>query len=132
MVKLAYKITPQDDGAIINTNVYFLPCRSWLNPANINNSLAHEQLHFDIAEYHRRLFLKRLTTASSSADIFPSAARAVFRDIAEQRRMMDADYDKQTSVGQNEEEQKRWNIKIAALLDDLEKYSSNVTTINLK
>ena len=60
LTKFAYKVFPQDGAAIVNTSTYFYPCSSWLNKANIRNSIAHEQLHFDIAEYHRRLFIKRI------------------------------------------------------------------------
>jgi len=132
LTKFAYKAFPQDGSVILNTSTYFYPCSSWLNKANIKSSIAHEQLHFDIAEYHKRLFLKRLTETKSSEDMFAISTRAIFRDISDQRRAMNMEYDRQTNNGQNEEEQNKWNIKIANLLADLEKYSGNTTTVNLK
>lgn len=132
MTKFGYKVFPQDASVIINTSTCFLPCSSWLNKANIKNSIVHEQLHFDIAEYHKRLFLKRVSSTISSADMFAFTTKAIFRDIADQRKNMNIEYDKQTNYGQNEEEQNRWNIKVATLLSELEKYNGNTTTINLK
>jgi hypothetical protein len=132
LTKFAYKVFPQDGAAIVNTSTYFYPCSSWLNKANIRSSIAHEQLHFDIAEYHRRLFIKRISETKSSENMFAVSTRAIFRDIAEQRRTMNMEYDQQTNNGQNEQEQTKWNIKIADLLAGLERYNGNTTTINLK
>ncbi|MDB5199800.1 MAG: hypothetical protein JWO92_1763 [Chitinophagaceae bacterium] len=131
MIKSGYKVLPQDGSVIINTLTYFFPCSSWLNRVNIK-SIEHEQLHFDIAEYHKRLFLKRVSETISSADMFATTTRAIFRDVAEQRRAMNMEYDQQTTYGQNVQEQDKWNIKIANLLIELEKYTGNTTTINLK
>lgn len=132
LTKFGYKAIPQIGSVIINTSTYFYPCSSWLNKANINNSMVHEQLHFDIAEYHKRLFLKRVSETRSSEDMFAVSTKAIFRDVADQRRAMNMEYDKQTNYGQNEQEQSKWNIKIANLLTDLEKYSGNTTTVTLK
>jgi len=132
MAKFGYKVFPQSDEMIVNTSTYFLPCRSWLNRRNMTNSLNHEQLHFDIAEYYRRLFLQRINETTYSADLFPSATRAIFRDLADQRRQMDDNYDKQTNVGLNAEEQKKWIDKVASLLSGLKKYETTISDIKLK
>ena len=64
--------------------------------------------------------------------MFATSTKAIFRDIAEQRKAMNMEYDQQTNNGQDEQEQNKWNIKIANLLSELEKYNGNTTTINLK
>ena len=130
--KFSYKAMPQDGSVVINTSTYFYPCGSWLNKINTRSSIVHEQLHFDIAEYHKRLFLKRVSETRSSEDMFAASTKAIFRDVADQRRAMNMEYDRQTNNGQNDEEQNKWNSKIADLLTGLEKYSGNTTTINLK
>jgi len=132
VAKFGYKAIPQSDEVIIISNNYFLPCRSWLNPVNISGTLMHEQLHFDISEYFKRLFLKKLSETSFASDIFPSAIKAVFRDIAAQRKAMDTDYDAQTNTGTNLAEQKKWVTKINILLNDVEKYSGSQIVIKLK
>lgn len=132
LTKFAYKVFPQNGSAIINTATYFYPCSSWLNPANIKGSVIHEQLHFDIAEYHKRLFLKRVVETRSSEDMFAVTTKAIFRDVAEQRKLMNMEYDRQTNNGENEEEQIKWNTKLKDLLSALGKYAGNTTTINLK
>ncbi len=132
LTKFAYKVFPQDGSVIINTSTYFYPCSSWLNKENIKNSIAHEQLHFDIAEYHRRLFLKRVSETVSSADMFSTTTKGIFRDVADQRKAMNNEYDRQTNYGTNAQEQNNWNIKIANLLFEMERYNNNNTTVTLK
>lgn len=130
--KFAYKVFPQDGSAIIHSSAYFFPCSSWLNLANIKNSIAHEQLHFDIAEYHRRLFIQRISETKVSENMFASTTRNIFRGVAEQRRTMNIMYDQETRDGENEVDQSKWMVKIADLLTGLEKYSNNTTSIILK
>lgn len=132
MTKFSYKVIPQDGGAIINTSTLFYPCNSWLNRANVKNSISHEQLHFDIAEYYKRMFLQRLAETRSAENMFATTTKAIFRDIVDQKRIMNNEYDQQTDKGINYQEQIKWNYKIANLLSNLEKYSVNTTTINLK
>lgn len=64
--------------------------------------------------------------------MFAVTTRAIFRDVAEQRRAMNLEYDRQTNNGENEQEQSKWNIKIADLLAGLEMYNGNTNTINLR
>ena len=132
MTKFAYKAFPQDESVIINTATLFYPCSSWLNRANLPGSILHEQIHFDITEYYKRLFLKRIGETQSSADVFATTTRAIFRDISEQRKAMNIEYDQQTANGSDPQEQVRWSRKITDLLASLEKYSINTITINLK
>lgn len=130
--KISYKVFPQDGSAIINTSAYFYPCSSWLNIAHIKNSIAHEQLHFDIAEYHRRLFIKRISETKVSENRLASSTRAIFKGISEEKKTMNMMYDQETIDGENEEKQNMWIVKVADLLRVLEKYSSTTTSIILK
>ena len=132
LTKFSYKVIPQEGAAIIHTSTLFYPCGSWLNRANTKNSISHEQLHFDIAEYHKRLFLKRVSETRSTEDMFAITTKAIFRDIADQKRMMNAEYDRQSNFGLNAQEQNKWNSKIEALLTSLQSYAGTTTTINLK
>lgn len=132
LTKFSYKVIPQDGAAVIRTSTIFYPCGSWLNRTNTKNSIAHEQLHFDITEYYKRLFLKRVSETRSSEDMFALTTKAIFRDIAEQKRMMNAEYDKQCNFGLNAQQQNKWNAKIEALLASLQSYAGNTTTINFK
>lgn len=129
MVKIGYKVIPQAQSAIINTYTYFYPCDSWLNKTNIKKSTVHEQLHFDIAEYHRRLFLEALFNNKSSENMFGLTTRAIFKDIVDQRRKMNTEYDIKTKSGQDEEGQIIWNKKISGLVSSLEKYKENMAEI---
>lgn len=130
--KFSYHAAPQDDGVVITTAAYFFPCSSWLNRANVKTSIAHEQLHFDITEYFRRLFLKRVKETKTTEDMFSTTTRAIFRDIADQRRAMHELYDKETGNGQEVQEQVRWSRKVADMLAELTLYSNASLTVNLK
>ena len=132
LTKFGYKVFPQDGAVVIHTSTYFYPCSSWLNKTNIKNSTSHEQLHFDIAEYHRRLFVKRISEATAAENNFATSTRNIFRAAADERRYMNMEYDIHTRYGQNEQEQHKWNTKIAGLLTGLEKYRDNTTTVILK
>jgi len=132
MTKFAYKAIPQDGSVIINTSTLFYPCSSWLNRSNLPGSILHEQIHFDITEYFKRLFLKRVEETKTSEDMFAVSTKAIFRNISEQRKAMNMEYDRQTTNGSDTQEQVRWSRKVADLLASLEKYNVNTITINLK
>ncbi len=123
---------PQEGEAIISTSTLFYPCSSWLNRLNVKGSIIHEQLHFDIAEYYKRLFLKMVSETKTSWDLFPVSTRAIFRDITEQKRIMNADYDRLTNFGTIYQEQNKWNQKIASLLEDLKKFSGTSASVTVK
>lgn len=131
-VKIGYSLSQPDDFAEIKLGTYFLPCRSFTRNKLSNVTLEHEQLHFDIAEYFKRAFAKKVSELSATAAIFPAAVKAIFRDVSEKRRAMESDYDRETNKGANEEEQKKWNIKVSGLLIETETYAANVVKVKMK
>lgn len=132
LTKFGYKVFPQSGAVVIHTSTYFYPCSSWLSKTNIKNSTSHEQLHFDIAEYHRRLFVKNISEAGFTENTFAASIRNTFRQVADERKYMNMEYDIHTRYGQNQQEQQKWNNKIADLVGSLEKYKGSTTTITLK
>src|SRR5262245_36804038 len=57
---IAYILKRTNDSVSIKTVCYFKPCLSWCKFKNSDTLLIHEQGHFNIAEYFRRLFIKRV------------------------------------------------------------------------
>ena len=97
---------------------HFYPDRSWYRPEAANPIiLAHEQLHFDIAE----LFARKMRLAMSNTR-FSRAAKKEVRRIYDQtlRELTDfqARYDRETDFSRNYEAQLRWNDSIRQALID--------------
>ena len=98
----------------------------------MKTKVTHEQLHFDIAEYHRRLFLQKISESNATENMFAATARSIFRDVIEQRKAMNMEYDEQTDIGQNDAEQKKWNEKLSSFILSLDKYKEHTTTVIYK
>jgi len=97
---------------------YFVPDNSWYYPQKVTRkTLAHEQLHFDIAE----LFARKLREQFDRTEITPHEAKEIFDNTYKTYRQMQELYDSETRNGNLEPEQKRWYSKIAL---ELKKRSS--------
>ena len=102
LTKFSYKVFPQESSVIINTSTLFYPCNSWLNRINVKKSIVHEQLHFDIAEYQKRLFLKRVSESTLTEKQNVCIIKTICRDVAEQKKSIDIEYDEGTGNRQNQ------------------------------
>jgi Tfp pilus assembly protein PilV len=110
---------------------YFSPCLSWSKNKNSENLLAHEQGHFDLAEYFRRLYYKRITEATYSPSTIQAVMRDVYRDVLKQSELMQQAYDNETMHSLKKEAQQQWLIKIADLLDSMRQYDKPEITVTL-
>lgn len=132
MSKFIYKVFPQEGEAIINTSAVFYPCKSWINIANVKGDIAHEQLHFAITEYYRRLFLKNLSEVNTSSALLKTNIKNLFTQLAIERRDLDKLYDAATGFGEKKEEQIKWENKIENMLLSLLSFEPQTITITLK
>ena len=110
-------------------SIYFLPCRSWFKVQNGYEILKHEQLHFDISEYYRRLLIKKLMEVKASPDVLPSVVRALLRNIIDEKKQFELDYDSQTRFGALKEVQSAWQQKVDDLLQTSEQYSMHAISL---
>jgi len=106
-VKLDYKV-----------NAYFYPNESWYKPeVCTENTLEHEQLHFDIAELYARKMRNQLERTSFSDDV-KAEVRKIYQDILRELQDFQDQYDWETNFSRNREKQIEWNHKIAKALKE--------------
>jgi hypothetical protein len=105
--------------------VYFEKDKSWSKEQKQSNRLlAHEQLHFDIAELNRRKLVKALKEAKLDETNFKEKLEnivlehwnGIYREMQDQ-------YDRETDFSKNAAKQEEWRIKINRLLNRYSRYS---------
>lgn len=104
--------------------------KSWMRPSSLDDPdlLGHEQLHFDITEYHARLLRRALSRPLPYNDITPRTAflrDSIWGECVKWQKK----YDDQTSHGTDGEEQHRWNAVIAKYISVLSMYENPVVTV---
>ena len=99
-------------------NAYFYSNESWYKPSVCtDNTLAHEQLHFDIAELFARKMRNRLRRTSFSDDV-KEEVRKIYKDILRALKDYQDQYDWETNFSRNPEKQVEWNQKIEEALQE--------------
>lgn len=99
-------------------NAYFYPNESWYRPKLCNeNTLAHEQLHFDITEIFARKMREKLHRTSFSDDV-KAEVKKIYNDILRELQEYQERYDWETNFSRNREKQQEWNQKIMMALMD--------------
>lgn len=99
-------------------NAYFYPNESWYKPEVCDeNTLSHEQLHFDISELFARKMRNRLERTSFSDDV-KAEIRKIYKEILEELKDFQDQYDWETNFSRNREKQLEWNQKIAQALQE--------------
>jgi hypothetical protein len=117
------------DGKInwsIRAHSYFDPAQSWVKKNRKSPALlAHEQLHFDIAEMHCRQFKERCAkykfTSNMDAEI-----KAIYDEVFGDMLQAQIDYDVESHHHDSEEGQLVWNEFVAEELSRLEYYKASI------
>ncbi|MBC6989328.1 MULTISPECIES: DUF922 domain-containing protein [Hymenobacter] len=103
----------------------FSPTESWVREATKSNEslLKHEQLHFDITEYHARKLRQKLSTLHlNCAHLQPGFKNVTNAAFAEWQRD-EARYDAETNHGLNTPNQKNWEGQIKLKLAQLDRFA---------
>lgn len=101
-------------------NAYFYPNESWYKPEVCDeNTLSHEQLHFDISELFAQKMRDRLDRTSFSDDV-KAEIRKIYQEILQELQDYQDKYDWETNFSRNREKQAEWNQKIAKALRERE------------
>lgn len=108
---------------------YFEYYKSW-SVSQSEYLLEHEQIHFDITEYHARLFRKELSqhTFTSLSKVGSDLSEMLNRYTQSREKMQDL-YDSETNHSKNQENQLKWNEKISDLLKSTEKFKSSLVLV---
>jgi hypothetical protein len=111
-----YKYNANQDSLHISTSTNFKPALSWVKKPS-DHLLGHEQLHFDIAEYYRRVFVERLSKATialgSAKQFLPELYAQVLAELRSEQKL----YDEQTKHSVDKEAQENWRLKYAERLN---------------
>jgi hypothetical protein len=107
---------------------------SWVKPDKKTAViLAHEQGHFDIAEYHaRRLRKELLGAAPMKASRLSEEVDRIFDRIFQEKQQMQRDYDRETDHSMKLGPQLEWEARIALLLDSLSGHADRSVMITLR
>lgn len=109
----------------------FSPIESWKKKQSAE-LLKHEQLHFDITEYHSRLLRKKLQEIHfKSVKTINKQIQKEFNKISNLAEKMQDRYDKETNHSINITEQEKWNKKVAKLLKETEHLLAPSFTLDL-
>jgi hypothetical protein len=131
---LPYKMVSDGEGVMnVSVNVCFLKDESWSHEEKRNNVLLqHEQLHFDIAELHRRLIVKAIVETEFTKENHKELLDKTIRDIwlVKYREVQDK-YDKETNFSRIIREQINWNKYIKQQLINLKEYTYTEVEVSL-
>ncbi|MEO6169069.1 MAG: DUF922 domain-containing protein [Chitinophagales bacterium] len=111
------------NGKISTIKVYasFKKNESWIKN-NLNDVLAHEQLHFAITEYFaRKLYDDAQELKEHTGDI-SIAANALFKSINKDCDRMQEQYDEATEHGMKLPVQEKWKTTVDKLLSEYDSY----------
>lgn len=125
-LSIPYTIKVDDKKVYLQIRVCFIKTESWSKvDFQSDNLLLHEQLHFDIAELHRRMIVKKIREMRWSKEKVDVDLSSLISDhwVGDYRKMQDL-YDLETDFSKNEKKQRQWTIKINKLLKKYESYSS--------
>lgn len=103
---------------------FFYPDNSWVSEKN-DRLLKHEQLHFDISEFHARLLRKKLKEfkPQEQKDL-KEALRSIYETIETGRKQMQEQYDAETQHGKDVAVQEQWEQRIGVALERLKEYKA--------
>ena len=133
-IGLPYKFVTDGEGVMsISINTCFIKDESWSKKEEQNKVLLqHEQLHFDIAELHRRMVVKELMkTEFTKKNYEEKLDEIIERYWSESYRQMQDKYDKETNFSRVFQAQINWNQFVSQQLRNLEEFSFTEIEVSL-
>ena len=124
------------DGANITLNFtirsIFSPDDSWKKVGVDEYILKHEQIHFDITEYHSRLLRKKLKSYKfkNFASVEPDVMR-IFNEASDAANTMQIKYDQETDHSLNRKKQAKWSAKVKKLLSKTNSYKKTSFKVSI-
>ena len=104
-----------------NVYAYFDRSRSWVRDKS-KELLAHEQLHFDIAELYARKIRKLIAQMQRDQVTDVSEYNAAIHRLLEESNEYDRLYDIQTLHGAMSKKQQEWVLKVETELESLKEF----------
>lgn len=117
------------EGSVGKSNIpeYIIEARfnrylSWIK-VNTNGVLAHEQLHFDIAELFARKMLQKFHELQVKQERSIKKYNSSFETLNQECYQMQRDYDRETKHGTISSVQDQWRVAILNKLKKLQAYA---------
>ncbi len=109
----------------------FLKKASWTKNNTNLFLLQHEQIHFDIAELHKRLLIELLYIRDFKSKYFERDVKLLGDSINAARNKMDEQFDQDVLYSEDRNRLVRWQNKINKELDRLKSYDRNIILVKL-
>jgi len=121
-----------EDGMLnFKVEVYFLKNIAWMIDSS-ENTMIHEQLHFDIAELYGRKIRKGILELRKTHQASSEKCSKLIQELLDARNMKDVQYDQETAHGVYINKQKEWNKKIKQELEELKEFAIDYDENNEK
>lgn len=133
-VGLPYSYATDGEGILkLTIDVCFIKNESWSKPEEQNNLLLqHEQIHFDIAELHRRKIVKAVLDANFTKENYKEKLNEIINQVwRKDYKMMQNRYDKDTNFSKVIKEQINWNKFVYQQLRNMEDYTFTEIEVSL-
>ena len=124
----------EGEGVVLKFDIQtiFDPNKSWKKEGVDSYILNHEQVHFDITEYHARLLRKKLkTNRYKSIETISDEVKELFNDAFDNANNMQLKYDEETNHSINRKKQKKWDKKLKKLLNSTSAYRNPKLKVNV-
>lgn len=110
---------------------FFSPCLSWSRNKTSERLLRHEQGHFDITEYYKRIYYKRIAEANYTPETLPDILKAAYQSITQECGAMQEAYDLETNHSLIAARQTEWEQKITYLLNTVKDFDKEELVVAL-
>jgi hypothetical protein len=109
----------------------FVKNKSWAD-AQSQELLAHEQLHFDIAELYARKIRKEIAALADASENEVKVYNRAIQHLLNESNEMDIQYDLETLHGAMQKKQAEWVKNVKAELTELARYKKHKQVISPK
>lgn len=114
---------PNESGGVVSYSC-FIKSKSWTKDTTSSDLLAHEQLHFDIAELYARKIRKEIWLLRQQ-NVDTDLHKQKIGELLDEFYLTSNEYDRETANGVILFKQQEWNKKIEKGLSDMESYAVN-------
>jgi hypothetical protein len=119
---IGYSADFRNDSLRVAVNCNFRTCLAWTK-SDRTTLLKHEQTHFDIAEYARRLFIQKLSSAKVNSKNPFEILNDIYAKYVKFQADLDKEYDEKTDYSRDEARQDIWTNDIRAKIALLKAFS---------
>jgi hypothetical protein len=130
--EIKYKVSVHRALARFDFVTFFMKKSSWTKHSQDPVLLKHEQIHFNVAELHKRLFIQILYTRNLYRDGFESQVKRLGDSINTARNKMDDEFDADVSNTRDVMKINKWNREVNDALDRLKAYNRNSILIAIR